>query len=109
MGFSRLYGLVGQLTGPLEIDPAHPVAAVVQIDIPISGLRVTTPAFAEHLQTPDLFEIAKYPTARFVSRTVAVKGEAATITGDLTLHGVAKPVVLQARFYGAGLQHHRLG
>jgi polyisoprenoid-binding protein YceI len=101
-GFSRLYGMVGSMSGDLQIDPARPNAAKVQIDIPLSGLTVSSPGFAKHLQTADLFDTAKFPTARFVSRSVAVRGQQATIVGDLTLRGVTKPLTLQARFHGAG-------
>jgi polyisoprenoid-binding protein YceI len=101
-GFSRLYGMVGGMSGDLQIDPARPSQAKVQIDIPLSGLTVSSPGFAKHLQTADLFDTAKFPTARFVSRSVAVRGQQATITGDLTLRGVTKPLTLQARFHGAG-------
>lgn len=103
MGFSRLHGMAGQFTGVLRLDPARPQAATLQVDIPLSGLTVTSPGFGRHLATPDLFDTAKFPTARFVSRAVKVNGQRATITGDLTLHGVTRPVVLEARFYGAGL------
>lgn len=103
LGFSRLYGMVGQVTGQLTLDPAKPQGATLAVDIPLSGLSVTSAGFAKHLASPDLFDIAKFPTARFVSRTVSVNGQSATITGDLTLHGVTKPVVLDARFYGAGV------
>lgn len=102
MGFSRLYGMVGQFTGTLQIDPARPAASTVEIDIPMSGMTVTSPGFANHLKTPDLFDTAKFPTGKFVSKSVAVNGQSATITGDLTMHGVTKPVVLQATFFGAG-------
>ena len=102
MGFSRLSGKVGEMSGTLRLDPARPQAASVDVQIPLSGLRVTSNGFAQHLQTPDLFDTAKFPSARFVSRKVEVRGQTATITGDLTLHGVTRPVVLEARFYGAG-------
>lgn len=101
-GFSRLYGMVGGMSGTLRLDPARPGHAAVQVDIPLSGLTVTSPGFARHLQTADLFDTAKFPTARFVSRQVAVQGQQATITGDLTIKGVTKQIVLRARFFGAG-------
>lgn len=101
-GFSRLYGMVGGMSGTLRLDPARLDQAVVQVDIPLSGLTVTSPGFAKHLQTADLFDTAKFPTARFVSRQVTARGQQATIAGDLTIKGVTKPVVLQARFHGAG-------
>ena len=101
-GFSRLYGMVGSMSGTLAIDPARPNAAKVTIDIPLSGLTVTSPGFAKHLATADLFDTAQFPTARFVSRSVAVRGNQATIAGDLTLRGITKPLTLAARLHGAG-------
>lgn len=102
MGFSRLYGMVGGMSGTLNLDPARPAAATLRIEIPLSGLTVTSPGFATHLQSADLFDVAEHPTAQFVSRSVEVRGEAATITGDLTLRGVTRPIVLEARLHGAG-------
>jgi polyisoprenoid-binding protein YceI len=94
--------MVGGMSGSLELDPARPRQARVAIDIPLSGLTVTSPGFAKHLQQADLFDTAKFPTARFVSREVRVQGQAATIVGDLTLRGVTKPLTLNARFGGGG-------
>ena len=102
LGFSRLYGMVGGMSGTLELDPARLGQARLAIDIPLSGLTVTSAGFAQHLQTADLFDVAQFPTARFVSRSVTVRGQEATIVGDLTLRGVTRPVTLEARFYGAG-------
>lgn len=102
-GFTRLYGMVGSMSGTLDINPARPSAAKVAIDIPLSGLTVTSPGFAKHLATADLFDVASFPTARFVSRSVTVRGNQATIAGDLTLRGVTKPLTLDARLHGAGL------
>ena len=101
-GFSRLYGMVGGMNGTLQLDPARLGEATLQVDIPLSGLTVTSSDFADHLKTPDLFDVARFPTARFVSRSVAVRGREATITGDLTLRGVTRPVALEARLFGAG-------
>ena len=101
-GFSPLYGMFGQITGTLQIDPARLQNARLDITIPMSGLSVTSPGFAQHLATPDLLDTAKFPTARFVSTSVRPQGTNAVVTGNLTLHGVTKPVTLQAKFYGAG-------
>lgn len=101
-GFSRLYGMVGSMSGTLTIDPARPSAATVAIDIPLSGLTVTSAGFGKHLATGDLFDTGKFPTARFVSRSVTVNGTQATIAGDLTLRGVTKPLTLNASLHGAG-------
>jgi polyisoprenoid-binding protein YceI len=102
LGFSRLYGMVGGMSGTLTLDPAHLTAAELQVNIQLSSLMVTSAELATHLQTADFFDVTKFPNARYVSRTIAVQGEEATITGDLTLRGQTRPVVLHARFYGAG-------
>ncbi|HEY9234392.1 MAG TPA: YceI family protein [Phenylobacterium sp.] len=102
MGFSILYGMFGEMSGNLTLDPANPSAAKVAIDIPISGMTNPSPAFTKHLQSKDFFDIATHPTAKFVSTAVVVNGQNAKITGDLTLHGVTKPVTLDAKLTGAG-------
>ena len=103
MGFSPLSGMFGQMTGTLSLDKARPAASKLEIDIPVSGLAVTSPGFDKHLKSGDFFEIDKHPTGRFVSTSVASSGTSATIKGDLTLKGITKPVVLKAKFFGAGV------
>ncbi|MBV8972034.1 MAG: YceI family protein [Sphingomonadaceae bacterium] len=103
LGFSTYDGLFGGATGTLTLDPAKPAATKVDITIPISGLVTTVPALNEHLKSPDFFDAAKFPTATFTSTSVVPQGTGARITGTLTLHGVSKPVVLDARFVGAGV------
>ncbi|MDN4633265.1 YceI family protein [Sphingomonas sp. PvP056] len=102
LGFSEYTGQFTQPTGSMTIDPKNPAAAKVEIAFPIAKVSTTVAALDEHLQKPEFFDAAKFPEARFVSTKVAVNGMNATITGNLTLHGVTKPVVLNAKFIGAG-------
>ena len=102
LGISPLSGMFGGMDGTLRLDPARPAAAQLVIEIPLTGLSTTSEGFSKHLRTPDFFDAAKFPTARFVSTSVRPQGTRAIITGNLTLHGVTKPVVLQAAFVGAG-------
>ncbi|GLK78415.1 YceI family protein [Methylopila turkensis] len=102
-GFSTLFGLFGQPTGSLTIDPKEPAKATVEVTFPISGLSVTSDKFASHLAGGDFFDAEKFPSARFKSRSVTVSGEKAVIEGDLTVRGVTKPVRLDASFHGAGV------
>ena len=60
------------------------------------------PALDAHLKRADFFEAEKYPTATFTSTRIVARGTGATITGNLTLKGVTKPVTLAATFVGAG-------
>ena len=103
MGFSPLSGAFGQMTGTLALDPARPAASKLVVDIPLDGLAVTSEAFGKHLKSADFFEADKHPAGRFVSTSIVAKGTGAAITGNLTLKGITRPVVLQARFFGAGV------
>ena len=102
MGFNDYFGLFGGATGSMTLDPAHPAATKVSVEVPISGLTTTNPKLNTHLSSPDFFDVSKFTTAKFVSTAVMVKGTTAIIHGDLTLHGVTKPITLSAKFVGAG-------
>jgi polyisoprenoid-binding protein YceI len=109
LGFSDYFGLFGDVTGTLTIDPADLGAAKVDVTIPISPV-VASQGLHDHLlragkdgAKPDFFGPSPTP-ARFVSTSVApgVDGMSAYIVGDLTLNGHTRPVAIQARFTGAG-------
>lgn len=102
LGFSTYRGLFGDVTGSLTIDPKAPAKAKVSIDIPMSGIVTTSTKLDEHLKNADFFDAAKYPTAHFESTSVRPTGKTARISGNLTIRGITKPVVLDATFVGAG-------
>lgn len=105
MGFSNNIGTIAEPTGTLMLDKANPAASKVSVEFQIANLRTGVAKLDEHLAKPDFFDAAKYPTATFVSTSVKPDGATgAEITGNLTLHGVTKPVTLDAEFYGAGIQ-----
>lgn len=102
MGFSSLSGLFGATEGSLTIDPAKPDASKFSVTMNTAAITVTAPAFAKHLATAELFDTEKYPTATFTSTSVVVTGSSAKISGNLTLKGITKPIVIDAKFVGAG-------
>lgn len=103
LGFTPFHGLFGNpSSGTLTIDPAKLSATKVSVEFPIAHVVTTSDKLNAHLLTPDFFDAAKYPTATFTSTSVAVRGTSARIAGTLTLHGVTKPLVLDAHFVGAG-------
>jgi polyisoprenoid-binding protein YceI len=108
LGFTPYFGLFGDVTGTLDLDPTNPSAAKVDVTIPVAKVTTASPGLTSHLlraaaegQAAHFFG-ANPADARFVSTAVAVSGQEATITGDLTLNGVTRPVTLAAKFYGAG-------
>jgi polyisoprenoid-binding protein YceI len=102
LGFSHYFGIFGDATGTMTLDPAKPEAASVAIDIPIAKVVTTSPELNAHLQKADFFDAAKFPTATFRSTSVTVSGDTAKIAGNLTIRGITKPVILDTRFVGAG-------
>ena len=102
LGFSMLQGQFGASGGQAVVDPARPGAAKIDVTFDVNQLSVTSVPFAAHLKSKDFFDTAAHPTARFVSRAVSMRGDRATVTGDLTIKGITKPVTLQASFVGAG-------
>jgi polyisoprenoid-binding protein YceI len=62
----------------------------------VAGLNTGEDARNNHLKSPDFFDVATYPSATFTSTSVAKSGDVLTINGNLTVHGVTKPVVLTA-------------
>lgn len=103
LGFNSYWGIFGGATGSLTLDPAKPSAASVTIQIPLSDVTTTNAQLNGHLKAPDFLDAAKFPIATFKSTGVTIDGTKAKITGNLTLKGVTKPVVLDAWFTGAGL------
>lgn len=102
LGFSTYTGMFIAPTGTLAIDPKNPAAAKVDITFPIARVVTTAAGLDEHLQKPEFFDAAKFPTGHFVSTKVTIANETAQIDGNLTLRGVTRPVTLDAQFVGAG-------
>ena len=103
-GFTDFSGLFSEATGTLQLDPAHPAASRLEISFPIQSVTTTVAKLDDELKGDKWFDAAKFPNATFVSTSVTPTGKGrATVTGNLTLHGVTKPVTLTANFVGAGV------
>jgi len=103
-GFTEFGGFFSGASGSLEIDPAHPAATRLEVSVPIDSVTTTVAKLDGELKGDQWFDAAKYPAATLVSTSVTPTGHGtATIAGTLTLHGVSRPVTLQARFVGAGV------
>jgi polyisoprenoid-binding protein YceI len=104
LGFSSPAAQFAQGQGTLEFDAADPTRASVTVTIPLSTLYTGVPGLDEHFRSTDFFDTAKFPTATFKSTRVqrgAMKDEL-KVTGDLTLHGVTKPVTLDVTIVKVG-------
>lgn len=97
MAISNVHGRFGKIAATVVYDPADAAKSSVQATIDISTIDTSEEARNNHLKTPDFFDLAKYPTATFTSTSVAKNGNGLTVNGNLTLHGVTKPVVLDVK------------
>ena len=102
-GFSNPFANFGNVEGTLVYDAANIGNSSVQVTLPLSGLEAFTPKFNEHLRSADFFDAAKFPVATFKSTKVEAVGEGKLkVTGDLTIKGITKPVVLDVTLNKAG-------
>lgn len=104
-GFSNPIAHFGKVDGNIVYDPANVGASKVEVTIPLSGLDSHVSAFDEHLRSADFFDAEKYPTVTFKSTSVKAAGKGKLkVTGDLTIKGVTKPVVLDVTINKTGVQ-----
>jgi len=102
LGYSHNMGIFAGPTGSLVLDPKNPAQAKVDVTFPVNSIATGVPKFNDHLMSADFFDAAKFPTATFKSKSVAVDGTGADIVGDLTIKGVTKEVTLDASLVGVG-------
>lgn len=94
-GFSHPSAHFGQADGTIVYDADNVGQSSVKVTLPLTGLTGFVADFDEHLRSKDFFETDKYPDASFASTKVEAAGEnRLRVFGELTLRGVAKPVVL---------------
>jgi len=107
-GFSRPTVNFGQADGTIVYDAENVGASSVQVTLPLKGLSAFAEDFYDHLTSTDWFDAAKYPDATFKSTAVEAAGEGKLkVTGDLTVKGVTKPVVLDVTLNNAA--EHPMG
>lgn len=103
MGFSMLHGRFNDFDGSFSWDADNPENSKVSVTINTASVDSNHAERDKHLRSDDFLNVGKHPQATFVSTAVEVTGEnTAKVTGDFTLNGVTKPVVIDARFIGEG-------
>ncbi|MBY0423774.1 MAG: YceI family protein [Parvularculaceae bacterium] len=95
-------------TGALQWNPKDPTKSSIKVDIVTASIDTGVDKFDEHMKSADLFDVANFPSATFVSTKIERTGDTTgKITGELTIKGVTKPVVLDARINGAKFAPNR--
>jgi polyisoprenoid-binding protein YceI len=106
---SKVHGLFTKWQGSLEWDDQNPAGASAQATIDVSSIDTREPGRDTHLRSPDFFDAEKFPQITFKSTKVEPAGAGEfKVTGDLTMHGVTKPIVLDVEYAGSA-NHPQMG
>lgn len=102
-GYSNPTADIGLGEGRIVFDEQDPARSSVEVTLPLARLDTHVAALDTHLKKADFFDAAKYPLITFKSSKVEPLGEHKfRVTGDLTVHGVTRPVVLDATLNKVG-------
>jgi polyisoprenoid-binding protein YceI len=103
LGVSYFYGRFNDVSGKILFDAKNPVASSVEAQIKAESVDTNSADRDKHLRSPDFFNAKQFPAIAFKSRSVK-KADATSfeVTGDLTLHGVTKPLTVKMTHVGTG-------
>lgn len=100
-GISRFMGRFDEMSGDLVVDA--PEKSKIKVEVKVDSVNTKFDALNKHLKSPDFFNAVQFPNMSFNS--TAVKFNAAgegTVEGNLTLHGVTKPLTFKLKMIGTG-------
>lgn len=96
LAVSNVRGEFGKITGSVQLDDKDITKSTVEATIDVTSINTREEKRDQHLKGADFFDVAKFPTITFKSKKVAKDGtDRLKVTGDLTIHGVTKEVMLQ--------------
>lgn len=99
---SWFYGSFDVIEGTVNLDPKAPEAGKVELTIPVDSVHTRDAKRDDHLKGPDFFHGKENPRITFTSTRIGLAGDAFSVTGDLELAGVKKPVTLTVEKTGEG-------
>jgi polyisoprenoid-binding protein YceI len=95
MMITNVRGGFSKVEGTVVYDPDNPAASSLDVTIDVNSLSTGDEARDTHLKSAEFLDAAQYPTITFKSKAVTRDGAGHQVKGDLTIHGVTKPVVLE--------------
>lgn len=112
LGYSWMWGGFDDVSGHFSYDAASPEQASINFTVQTASVDTNHAERDKHLRSDDFLAVKKYPTATFKSTGFTPSGNGGTLTGELTLHGVTRPVVIEVEKIGEGPDPwggHRVG
>ncbi len=95
MMVSNVRGEFSKMTGKVDYDEKNPEAIRIEATIDVNSINTGEPKRDAHLKSPDFFDVAKFASITFRSKSARKTANGLAVTGNLTIHGVTKEVVLQ--------------
>lgn len=102
LGYSWLYGRFNTLSGEFSHDPANPAANRISVEVDTTTVDTRHAERDKHLRSDDFLSVAKFPKATFKSTKYEGTADAGKLHGELTVHGVTRPVVFEIKKMGEG-------
>jgi polyisoprenoid-binding protein YceI len=118
VGFEVTHLVVSTVTGQFDkydatLDlNADPAKSKISATIDVASINTGVERRDNHLRSADFFDAAKFPTITFKSSKVSLDGNKLSVAGDLTIHGITKPVTLEGKYRGSvddGYGHEKVG
>jgi polyisoprenoid-binding protein YceI len=105
MMVTNVSGKFGNLKGKVVVDEKNLAQSMVEATIDINTVNTNEAKRDGHLKSPDFFDAEKYPAMTFKSTRVYKQGNVTKVDGNLTMHGVTKPVTLTLTEFSPEVKH----
>ena len=102
LGIANTYGRFTDISGTVVFDKDNPSKSSVELSVPVASLDTHNSIRDQSLRSPDFFDAKQFPTMTFKSTKVEGSGDTLTVSGDLTMHGVTKPMTVDFKKGGEG-------
>ena len=103
LGFSWMVGVFDRISGSFTFDPASgPAGQSVSVEIETASIDTGHAERDKHLRSPGFLNVRKFPRASFASTGYEGDAEGGTMTGNLTLMGVTRPIAIAVKKVGEG-------
>jgi polyisoprenoid-binding protein YceI len=102
LGIANTYGRFNDISGTVVFDKNNPSKSSVELSVPVESLDTHNSIRDRSVKSPDFFDAKQFPTMTFKSTKVEGTGNTLKVSGDLTIHGVTKPMTVDFKKGGEG-------